>query len=83
MLGHTKIDLLKIDIEGMEYLVIEDFLSSGVQVDQICVEFHHRWLEIGVLQTKRTIEKLNHAGFKIIDISPTGEEYTFKYFSKT
>ncbi|MBI3584682.1 MAG: FkbM family methyltransferase [Nitrospinae bacterium] len=82
MLGHKKIDLLKMDIEGMEYQVIEDFLTSGVQAEQMCVEFHHRWPEIGVHQTKRVIEKLNLAGFKIIDISPTGEEYTFKKFSQ-
>ena len=40
-LGHDSIDLLKIDIEGAEYGVIEDLVKSNVSVGQICVEFHH------------------------------------------
>jgi FkbM family methyltransferase len=35
------IDLLKIDIEGSEYDVIQDIVKNGLNVKQICVEFHH------------------------------------------
>ena len=35
-----KIDLLKIDIEGAEYEVLDDILSNQINVKQICVEFH-------------------------------------------
>jgi len=35
------IDLLKIDIEGFEYTVIEDMLRKRLEVRQICVEFHY------------------------------------------
>jgi FkbM family methyltransferase len=41
--GHKHIDLLKLDIEGFEYEVLNDVLKSGVSVRQLCVEFHH-WL---------------------------------------
>jgi FkbM family methyltransferase len=39
--GHSRIDLLKIDIEGFEYEVLESCLAGGVLPSQICVEFHH------------------------------------------
>ena len=38
-LGHDHIDLLKIDIEGAEYEVIESFLARDIQIRMLCVEF--------------------------------------------
>lgn len=38
-LGHDHLDLLKIDIEGAEYAVIDDLLAQQIDVRQICVEF--------------------------------------------
>ncbi|MEK7950825.1 FkbM family methyltransferase [Luteolibacter soli] len=40
-LGHRSIDLLKIDIEGAEYAVLESLLEEKVPVRQIAVEFHN------------------------------------------
>jgi FkbM family methyltransferase len=40
-LAWTHIDLLKIDIEGSEYDVIQDIVENGLKVKQICIEFHH------------------------------------------
>jgi FkbM family methyltransferase len=77
MLGHTSIDLLKMDIEGAEYGAILDLLNSKLNVTQICVEFHHRWPEIGPGKTKEAVKALRHAGYRIFDVSPTGEEYSF------
>jgi len=57
-LGHGSIDLLKMDIEGAEYGVIEDLSSSQIPIGQICVEFHHRWKEIGPSKTRRAIDCL-------------------------
>jgi FkbM family methyltransferase len=37
--GHDFIDLLKIDIEGFEYEVLESCLKDGIPIKQICVEF--------------------------------------------
>jgi FkbM family methyltransferase len=76
-LGHTKIDLLKMDIEGAEYEVIEDLLDSRITVRQLLVEFHHRWPHVGLDKTKQAIQRLNGAGFEIFSVSPTGEEYGF------
>jgi len=78
ILGHSKISLLKMDIEGAEYDVISDVLSSGIRPEQMLVEFHHRWPEIGIEETRNAIEKLNHAGYTIFDVSASGEEYSFQ-----
>jgi FkbM family methyltransferase len=77
-LGHSQIDLLKMDIEGAEYDVIEDILVSCLPVRQLLVEFHHRWPEVGIKRTKDALRKLNSEGYKIFNISPSGEEYSFR-----
>jgi len=38
--GHDKIDLLKLDIEGAEFDVIESILEDKLPVAILCVEFH-------------------------------------------
>jgi FkbM family methyltransferase len=76
-LGHTHLDLLKLDIEGAEYGVIRDMLANRIRVRQLCVEFHHRWPEIGPTSTKKAVESLGAAGYKSFHISASGEEYSF------
>lgn len=76
-LGHSKLDVLKMDIEGAEYLVIADMLACNLYVRQLLVEFHHRWPEVGIAQTKKAIQGLNRAGYRIFNVSTTGEEYSF------
>lgn len=78
--GHDRIDLLKMDIEGAEYAVLKDMLASGIRVNQLLIEFHHRWSEIGVEKTRRAIHDLNSAGYRIFDVAPGGEEYSFLRF---
>lgn len=77
MLGHERIDLLKMDIEGAEYPVIEDLLTSGIEVHQLLVEFHHRFPNAGRPQTERAVALLQDAGYRIFSISPWGREYSF------
>jgi FkbM family methyltransferase len=76
-LGHQRVDLLKMDIEGAEYAVLNDLLGSRVRVRQLLVEFHHRWREIGLHKTRDTVSTLNQAGYEIFHISQNGEEYSF------
>jgi FkbM family methyltransferase len=78
MLGHSQIDLLKMDIEGAEYGVLADLLACEIRPYQILVEFHHRWREVGSEKTRSAIRSLNQAGYRIFNISPNGEEYSFK-----
>src|ERR1700722_14740731 len=76
-LQHSRIDLLKMDIEGAEYSVIDDLVASGIAVRQLLVEFHHRWKEVGLSKTRKAVRKLNAAGYRIFAVSPNGEEYGF------
>jgi len=76
-LGHTRIDLLKMDIEGAEYEVLEGLLDSPIKPTQLLVEFHHRFPGIGVRKTADIIKKLQQVGYKIFAISENGREVSF------
>lgn len=77
MLCHQQIDLLKMDIEGTEYDVIDDLVNSEIWVGQLLVEFHHRWQEVGLGRTRQAIRQLNAAGYRIFYVSASGGEYSF------
>jgi len=61
--GDTAIDLLKMDIEGFEYDIIEQILTKQIPVRQLCVEFHD-WLQPG--RTLKTIWHLHQSGYELI-----------------
>jgi FkbM family methyltransferase len=73
-LGHQSIDVLKLDIEGSEYDVIDDILNSGIIITQLLVEFHHRNPRIGIGKTREAVRRLRAAGYVTFDVSPSGEE---------
>tara|TARA_B110000008_G_scaffold36588_1_gene33048 strand:- start:17995 stop:18702 length:708 start_codon:yes stop_codon:yes gene_type:complete len=75
--GHKKIDILKMDIEGFEYSVFDDFLNKSILPTVILVEFHHRFDGFGVGLTRAAIEKLKLFGYNIFYVSPNGEEFGF------
>ncbi len=76
-LGHKYIDLLKMDIEGAEYLAIEDLIKKGIKPHQLLIEFHHRFKNIGLKATKTAIKNLRKFGYKVFYVSKTGEEISF------
>jgi FkbM family methyltransferase len=76
-LNHTRIDVLKMDIEGAEYGVLADCLSSQLVIDQILVEFHHRWSSVGIAETRKAVELLRREGYRIAHVSASGCEYVF------
>ena len=77
-LGHTHIDLLKMDIEGAEYEVLDGLLDSPVLPTQLLVEFHHRFVENGIDRdlpahraiTRRGIRHIRHFGNRTRGIIP-------------
>jgi FkbM family methyltransferase len=73
-LGHEKIDVLKMDIEGAEYDVLSDLLASNVCVRQLLVEFHHCWKDVGLQRTREAIQSLQRAGYRIFHVSSRGVE---------
>jgi FkbM family methyltransferase len=76
--GHTRIDLLKLDIEGSEYEVIDGFLSCGIPVGQLCVEFHHGMPTLPGIRRNQTIRamfKLARHGYRLVHVD--GSNHTF------
>jgi len=76
-LGHSHIDILKMDIEGAEYNVLPSILESGIMVKQILVEFHHRMMRGGAKRTNNAIRLLRHRGYEIFAVSEGAEEVSF------
>lgn len=63
--GDNHLDLLKMDIEGSEYNVIDDLLDTGIEVSQLAMEFDQPtppW------RTERYIRRLLGAGFDLVDV---------------
>ena len=78
-LGHDKVHIVKLDIEGAEYDVIPELLQEKHGIEQLLVEFHHRMIKSkkGLKRTKETIKLIEDAGFSLFYVSPRGLEYCF------
>lgn len=76
-LGHDRLDLLKMDIEGAEYEVLDTLPDLAVQPRQLLVEFHHRFAGIGPARTVEAVAALRRQGFRLFAISDTGRELSF------
>jgi FkbM family methyltransferase len=74
---HDHIDILKMDIEGAEYAVIQDLARSPVPIGQILVEFHHRFPGLGRNATRQAIDRLESLGFRPFAVTPGGRECSF------
>ena len=79
MIGTRKIDLLKLDIEGAEFDLLDAPAFSEVvcQTNQICIEFHHRWPEFGKAKTVNALARLRELGFVVGWVSVSNEEVLF------
>ena len=55
----------------------ECYYKFNVDINQILIEFHHRFPSVSLNKTKEAIKKLNNKGYKIAAISDQYEEYTF------
>jgi FkbM family methyltransferase len=76
-LGHPRVDVLKLDVEGSEFEAIPDILASGIEIDQLLVEIHYHFPSRSLRQGLRLIEQIQAAGFRCFHISPRGFEFSF------
>jgi FkbM family methyltransferase len=76
-LNHEHIDVLKMDIEGAEYGVLNTLLDSDTRPGQLLIEFHHRFPDLNVSHTLHAINRLRQAEYSLVYISVTGREFTF------
>ncbi|HEX6458839.1 MAG TPA: FkbM family methyltransferase [Thermoleophilaceae bacterium] len=66
--GDDKLDLLKIDIEGLEYELLPTYDLAGLGVKVLCVQLHHT---ATVQEAKRLLALLKNAGYELIGCRPT------------
>ena len=67
--NHTNIDILKLDIEGAEYRVIQDIYKSNIRPNQILLEFHHHNPPLSIFDTYYAINLLGDMRYIIGNIS--------------
>lgn len=76
-LDHDHINVLKMDIEGAEYNVLNDILSTSIEIDQILIEFHDRLFVDGTSKTIEAIRILSQKGYEIFGVSDSFQEVSF------
>lgn len=76
-LKHNKIDVLKMDIEGSEYKVLDSILAAPVNIKQILIEIHERFFKDGKGKTKHLVTTLKNNGYELFGISDGMEELSF------
>lgn len=60
-----KVDLLKLDIEGSEFAVLDNILSEGLDIRQMTIDLHHRSMINNKNLLKNLINKLHKCGYKV------------------
>jgi FkbM family methyltransferase len=73
-LGHDRVDLLKMDVEGAEYDILAGLTEADPLPKQLLIEYHHRFPSIGKRRTASSIAALRSLGYRIFAISETGRE---------
>jgi FkbM family methyltransferase len=76
-LGHSKIDILKMDVEGCEYGVIRDMARGAARPGQLLVEFHQGFYGCTNQMTRDIVKALDDIGYDIFWVSGRGLEYGF------
>lgn len=78
MLGHRHLDLLKMDIEGSEFMALPDILKSGTEIDQLCIELHTRIFPNSVEKIREIRNLLNKHGYLLISNGRQEQTYLSK-----
>ncbi len=71
--GHSRVDLVKMEIEGAEYAVIDTIIKDKLDVKVICVEFdevfHVKSIRY-MFRIRNTRRQLKKAGFLLVHSTP-------------
>lgn len=71
-LGHKRLDVLKLDIEGAEHEVVRSLVRDGVECSVLCLEFDQ---PISLIEMAATLRRLRRNGFRVAVID--GWNFTF------
>jgi FkbM family methyltransferase len=72
---HERLDIVKLDIEGAEYEVIDSILQDNLFINVLCVEFHLLKNKGGFKLIQSTVSKLEKNNFLVI--AKEGLDFTF------
>ena len=85
---HTNLDILKLDIEGAEFPVLESLFDDGIPAQQLVLEFHPHLVNLSRspllfwgpvwARTEHMIERIRQDGFELIHVSERGTEFSFR-----
>jgi FkbM family methyltransferase len=64
--GHSRLDILKMDIEGSEYEVVQDILNNNLDIGLLCCEFHHFLPGYRRVDTLKALWGLHRRGYEIL-----------------
>ena len=66
--ARAECDVLKMDIEGAEYAVLEQLCSSGEirKAGQVLIEFHHKVTQHTLDDTQRAVAQMQRNGFELV-----------------
>jgi FkbM family methyltransferase len=71
-LGHTSVDLVKIDIEGAEHKVLASMLKAGIRPTVLCFEVDR---PVSAFRLWRTIRRVKHHDYELAAVD--GWNFTF------
>lgn len=72
ILNHDHVNVVKMDIEGSEYDVMD-----SIDADQIAVELHERFFKDGKVKSIKLVNELKQRGYEIFAVSRSFEEVSF------
>lgn len=72
MLGHSHVDLIKIDIKGPEFAIIPQIISTGISFNQLIVEFTPELFPDGNSRVIDLIHLLASNDYYVFDVSDDG-----------
>ena len=80
--GVSFVDVLKIDVEGVEFAFVESL--DALPVRQLAIELHERFFEASARRDMRDnlINKVKSFGFELVHTSSNGEELLFRSLAK-
>lgn len=73
--GHYKLDLLKMDIEGSEFMALPDIFASGVKVNQLCIETHSRIFPDSTERMRNLRKLINENGYVLVSNGRNEQTY--------
>lgn len=74
--GHRRLDVLKMDVEGAEYDVLDQLIAQKLDIDQLLIEFHHQLPGIPPARTARALQALRDGGWGVVHVAANLREFS-------